>query len=374
MGGALRPAQHRLRQPQRLLKPRNKKFRGDGQIRTAEWSFCRALPYHLATSPIINTQRVAGIEPARRPWEGHRLPLHHTRPLGVGPRSRYHLLRPTTGPSTGAPGCSAERAGVVWIYAIPAWLFIPAAVIGSCLVAGGLLTAARKHLLRSELISHNDVAGPILSTIGTVLAVMMSFMVIGVWQEYDGSAQTVQFEAGALSDLHHLADGLRQPVREDLKNEVDRYINSVIYVEWPLMRHGGESQVAHDQAYRIELIVARITPHTAAESNLQQTALTLTQRFLDDRRQRIHDNRQGIPLVLWGTMMFIGALTVLFSFYFRVDRPFAQLTMVVALTAVISSTFVLIAELDYPFRGDIAISPESFVHVYDTIHNIGLQQ
>jgi hypothetical protein len=24
---------------------------GDGQIRTAEWGFCRALPYHLATSP-----------------------------------------------------------------------------------------------------------------------------------------------------------------------------------------------------------------------------------------------------------------------------------------------------------------------------------
>src|SRR6185437_9787936 len=24
-------------------------------------------------------ERVAGIEPARRPWEGHRLPLHHTR-------------------------------------------------------------------------------------------------------------------------------------------------------------------------------------------------------------------------------------------------------------------------------------------------------
>ena len=26
-------------------------------------------------------ERVAGIEPARRPWQGCRLPLHHTRAL-----------------------------------------------------------------------------------------------------------------------------------------------------------------------------------------------------------------------------------------------------------------------------------------------------
>src|SRR5579862_1346043 len=29
---------------------------GDGQIRTAEWGFCRALPYHLATSPFLFTR------------------------------------------------------------------------------------------------------------------------------------------------------------------------------------------------------------------------------------------------------------------------------------------------------------------------------
>lgn len=79
-------------------------------------------------------------------------------------------------------------------------------------------------------------------------------------------------------------------------------------------------------------------------------------------------NRQGIPLVLWATMMVCGCITVLFSFYFRVEHAGAQYIMVVALTAVIAITFTLIAELDYPFRGDIAVEPFAFEHILTALH------
>ena len=257
---------------------------------------------------------------------------------------------------------------------MPAWVFMCTAVIGSSALAALLLALARKRILRTNSITHNDVAGPILATIGTVLAVMMSFMVVGVWQEFDGSAQTVQTEASALADLHHLADAFPQPSRNHLKAKVDRYVTDVIAIEWPMMRSGNESFRVHDEAYQIEAAVTHIMPHNAAETNLQAAALEVTHRFLDARRERIHDNRQGIPLILWAVMMLIGCITVLFSFYFRVDRPFAQYLMVIVLTTVIAITFSLIAELDYPFRGDIAVSPAPFVHTYDSLHNIGFHQ
>lgn len=262
---------------------------------------------------------------------------------------------------------------MTFIYGIPAWLFISACVLGSCIIAGSLLTLTRNRISRNDLIAHNDVAGPILTIIGTVLAVMMSFMVIGVWQEYDNAAQNVQVEAGALSDIHHLADGLNEPDRHLLQARVDKYISIVLNVEWPLMQHGGESQVAHDTGYEIYKQIVHLRPATPAQQTLQSTALDMAMKFLDARRQRIHDNRQGIPFVLWAVMLFIGAVTVLFCFYFRVDRPKAQLLMVLAVTAVIAITFSLIAELDFPFRGDVAISTSSFEHVFKTVHNIGLE-
>jgi hypothetical protein len=244
-----------------------------------------------------------------------------------------------------------------------------AAVIGSCAIAAGLLVVWRTRITRNEQITHNDVAGPILATIGTVLAVMMSFMVVGVWQEYDQAAQTAQHEASAASDLHHLADAFPQPLRDEVHASVDRYINLVVIEEWPLMKHGRESQAAHDTAYQIQSLLTHFTPHDTTQELLQNLAMQYAGNLLDARRDRILSNRQGIPLVLWCTMLLCGFITVLFAFYFRVENPRAQFIMVMALTAVISLTFTLIAELDFPFRGDVAIEPSAFEHVLTALHS-----
>ncbi len=257
---------------------------------------------------------------------------------------------------------------------MPAWVFMPGATIFCCTLAVLGLAVTRNRIARNEMITHNNVAGAILGTMGTILAVMMSFMVVEVWQEYDGAAQEVQVEAGALSDLHHLADAFPNPMRNRVKAKVDKYIETVIRVEWPLMHRGEESALAHDTGYQIEALIAHFQPKTAFQNTLLSNALSLTQRFLDARRQRIHDNQEAIPSVLWATMLVIGTVTVLFSYYFRVEHPGAQYVMVVALTGVITLTFTLMAELDLPFRGDISVSPASFIHTFNTIHNIGLHQ
>ncbi len=325
---------------------------------------------------VAGNQRVAGIEPAHQPWEGRRLPLHHTRPstpvrqarpcvLPTGGAALRHALSDTAQESLVAV---TNRAGVVWIYGVPTWLFMILAVAVSCAIAVGLLAIVRSRITRNEQITHNDVAGPILATIGTVLAVMMSFMVVGVWQEYDQAAQNVQTEASAASDLHHIADAFPKGMRADVQNTVDRYITVVLNEEWPLMQHGGESQAAHDTAYRIQSIIEHYAPRDPVQQMLQARALDYAGTMLDARRNRILSNRQGIPLVLWSSMLTLGAITVVFAFYFRVDRPRAQYLMVIALTAVVSITFALIAELDYPFRGDIALDPYAFQHVIDALH------
>lgn len=245
-----------------------------------------------------------------------------------------------------------------------------ACVIGACALACASLAVVRKRISRNEQITHNDVAGPILTIIGTVLAVMMSFMTVGVWQEYDSAAQTAQQEASAISDLHHLADAFPPAMQRAVQTEVDRYIILVVNQEWPLMRRGGESRAAHDTAYEIQRTLNHWRAPNSGEQALQARALDLTGTFLDRRRDRILANRQGIPIALWATMLFIGTVTVIFSFYFRVDRPQAQYLMVIAETAVITIIFTLIAELDYPFRGDIAVDPYSFMHVMNALHGV----
>lgn len=260
---------------------------------------------------------------------------------------------------------------MTWVYAMPVSLLMLASVVVACSITGVALYWTRHRLTRNELITHNDVASAILQMLGTVLAVMMSFMVVGVWQQYDAAGQNTQVEASSLSDLYHLADALPLPTRTAIQANVSRYISLVLHDEWPLLMHGTESWRAYQTAYRIQNVVTHFKPPNEQAALVQSEAITYTSQFLDSRRQRIRDNMTGIPNVLWSTMLIVGAVTIFFSFYFKVEQPAAQHIMVAALTSVITLIFVLIAELDYPFRGDIAIHPDAYVHVYNALHHIG---
>lgn len=257
---------------------------------------------------------------------------------------------------------------MTWVYLFPSWVFAPLAVVVFGAIAGGGLLLVRRLGKSRDRITHNDVAGPIIGTAGTILAVVLSFMVVVVWQEYDTSAANVQREASAIADLHHLALGLPAPLRGVLQRDLDRYTDLIVSDEWPLMQHGKRSVLAHMLAYDVERDIVTYVPNTPHLETLQARALDLVQIFADARRQRLFDNDQGIPPFMWVSMLLLSAVTIAFTYLFRVDNLRAHLAMTVGLSAIVALIFVLIAELDYPFRGDISISPAAFTHVQATIH------
>ncbi len=258
----------------------------------------------------------------------------------------------------------------MWLYDVPVWVFVPIVVIAATALSMVGLHLARTLIKRSQLIPHNDVAGAIFGTIGTVLAVGLSFMFINVWTQYVMAANTVQQEASSVADLHHLADAFPQPAHAKIQDGLDRYMQLVINVEWPLMRSGGHSNAAYRAGYAVLNTVTSFKPKSSQEIMLQSHALDAANAFLDYRRQRLHANDDGIPNLLWAALIFVGCVVVIFSFYFRVDNPFEQRLMVAALASVIAVVMLLIFEFDYPFRGDVAVKPTAFQHTWNSIHNL----
>jgi hypothetical protein len=246
----------------------------------------------------------------------------------------------------------------------------PLAVIFASAVAMAGLHATRTAIKRNQKTSHNDVAGAIFGIIGTVLAVGLSFMFINVWTQYVMASNTVQQEASAVADLHHLADAFPAPTRAKIQDGIDKYIELVIKQEWPLMRTGGHSQAAHDVAYNVLGVITSLRPTTSQEIMVQSHALDAVNAVLDDRRQRLHANDDGIPQILWGALLFVACIVVVFTYYFRVERPFEQHVMVAALASVIVIVMLLIAEFDYPFRGDVGVSPAAFQHAWNSLHHL----
>jgi hypothetical protein len=256
---------------------------------------------------------------------------------------------------------------MTWVYSLPLWFASAIFVGGLCLVSGAGLLIVLKRVPQGSAVTHNDVAGPIMTTIGTVLAVLMSFMVVTVWQAYDTAAQVANNEAADLSDLYHLMIALPPDVRHPIRDDIYRYFQIVVHDEWPLMREGQYSNEAQVLSIAIVHRVATFIPQNAGQQNLQADAIVRAHAFFDRRRDRLFNNQQTVPGLVWIMMLFVAAITIASAYFFRVEDRRAHLLMTVCLGAVIGATFLMIAELDLPFRGPMQIPPRAIERAQATL-------
>ncbi len=258
---------------------------------------------------------------------------------------------------------------MTWIYDIPVWIFSIATIATMCAVACTGQWLVLRYLPTADFVKHNNVAGSLLGIIGTAYAVLLSFVVVVVWQQYNASDNIVSTEASAVSDLHRVSDSLPEPLGNTLKAELDRYVRLMIGQEWPAMQHGGWSPEAAHLADMITRQLTTAIPRNAAQQNTQALALNIDRAMLDARRQRLHDNETGIPWILWSTLWSAAAVTVGFSYLFGLENHRIHMIMTAALSTTLALMFVLIAELDYPFRGGAGISPHSWLLVQHFLHS-----
>jgi Protein of unknown function (DUF4239) len=256
---------------------------------------------------------------------------------------------------------------VTWVYTFPQWLLFIMVVSGMGLIAGLGLAVYRKIVPQSDDVSHNDVAGPIISTVGTILAVILSFMLVSVWQQYDQAGGTVVQEASAVADLYHAAANFPEPTQSNLRAALRTYTNAIIGSEWPAMRYGHVSASAAKASFGVLGIIIHYEPKTNAQQALQQDAIGFVNTFVDARRDRLFDNQSGVPMIFWIGMLILAGVTIGCAYIFRIQNEVMHVFMCVALAAVIGVVFVLIAEFDYPFRGDAQIAPTAWQALQATI-------
>lgn len=253
----------------------------------------------------------------------------------------------------------------MWVYAFPAWVFFTLSVLAACAVAAtGLLVFQRFVPPRDEL-SHNDVAGPIVGVFGTILAVAVAFLLVGNWQEYDAAAASVGQEASAAGDIFAMSTALPEPQRSAVRRDVQAYVDTLVNVEWPAMRHGGVSPQAKPLLKVLATDIAGWDPKTATAQNAQQASMTLLIQMMDARRTRLVTNDQGIPGYMWLTNWVLAILTIASCYLFRVRSRAVHFALILGLAAGIALVMCGTAELDYPFRGDMQLQPTPLVQLVD---------
>lgn len=256
---------------------------------------------------------------------------------------------------------------MTWVYAVPLWLAVLIFVGGAILIAGGGLALVQRYIPRDAEFTHNDVAGVIVGSIGTVLAVLLSFMVVTVWQQYEQAATGENEEANALADIYYGTTALPDNMGRPIRVEIAKYLSATINDEWPLMYRGEENTTSEIFAIRIVHHVQNLQPTTSAQANIQSNMIAHVHQFIDQRRARLFDNRLTVPAIIWTLLFFVALLMIALSFFFYVRSARSHMIMTVALGGVIGATFLMIAELDLPFRGPLQLPPHGLIHVQSSL-------
>jgi Protein of unknown function (DUF4239) len=253
------------------------------------------------------------------------------------------------------------------VYAIPGWLgLVLITVLCAGLACGGHVLVHRSF--RSvNFLENNEVAGFVIAVVGVLYAVLLGFLTVVVWEHYAQSDERAQAEVDAATDIWRFGHLLPAAHAGRIRTDVDRYAVVVAGDEWPKMRLGESSE--HAQQLVVDLIadVAAIPPNGPQLSNLQNQLFGRVQVMADLRRQRINDNRSTVmPVIKIG--LAIGAFIVIgFLYLFGLENFRVQLLTTAGVAAMIGVLMGLILLLDYPFRGDVSVSPERWFELHRMI-------
>ena len=78
------------------------------------------------------------------------------------------------------------------------------------------------------------------------------------------------------------------------------------------------------------------------------------------RSARLSAVQGHIPDVIWAIVFFGAAITTAYTYFFSYENFGMHLAMTATLAATLALIIVMIIALDWPFRGEISVSPDPF--------------
>ena len=243
-------------------------------------------------------------------------------------------------------------------------------VVGAAiLVSLSALWLIRRRLGSMSHRPSNDVMGFVYATIGVIYGVILGFVVVTVWQEFENASRRSDQEALTVANLIRLSPGLPGDAEAKSQQTLMSYLDVVINDEFPKMANGAQiDDDGIEQINELWNIYAQSQAEGDGKAYYEEGLDQLTQ-LGTLRRERLLSASEALPSIFWIVLISGGALTVGFAGAFAVESWTLHAWMVALLAALISVLLLLVVELNHPYRGDIRVSDHSYRFVQDQFAN-----
>jgi hypothetical protein len=259
-------------------------------------------------------------------------------------------------------GCAPEGTVTrTLLNTFPTWLLVVLTV--GCAVAlsvGGLVLVRRRF---PTLVARgvNEIVGVVIGVIAALFGILLGFVTIALYQDYTTAHETVRTEATELVQLYDDSRAFPPPTAAAIEHEIESYVAAVRFSEWKTMRDGGDSSpIGDERVGALYRVLRAYDPDTHARTAFYEDAVERLNDVVDARRARLNDASDEMPgalrlMLVLGAALLIGSLCLLGTQNRRL-----HVAMVVGVAVITSFNLLVVAALDNPFSGDIAISNEPF--------------
>jgi hypothetical protein len=230
-----------------------------------------------------------------------------------------------------------------------------AVVLAITLLALAGLALVRRSVALSTLESHHEVAGFILALVGVVYAVLLAFVVIAVWEQFEDAKSGADREAAMVGSLYR--DALVLDANGPLPRATEAYARSVVDREFPAMEEDHRDSPATDIALnRTWRALRSVRPGRGGGAAFYEQSVSDLHDVTEVRSTRIQSSGAQLPGPMWAVLLVGAAIVIGSTYFFGVANFRAQALMVGSLASIVGLVLFLILALDLPFTGDVGVS------------------
>jgi hypothetical protein len=239
-------------------------------------------------------------------------------------------------------------------------------IIGVTVLLSLIIALTFRLFFDTHLLEENtDLISAVYQALGMLYAILLTFTLWGVWQNFSEADDSVQREAYTLMDLMHMIEAVPRWEQLNIRPAALNYCNLVLDKEWPQLKimsneYINMKEASSCEAMKVVGLIQKIVPEGERELAIFSQMLNMLSAWLDSRRKRLLLARGNSAKALW-PLLLTGAL-VMFAFHglFVAKAMGIWLALLFGFSLVVGLTFYLIFTLDCPFAGFPSIDPEPF--------------
>lgn len=208
----------------------------------------------------------------------------------------------------------------------------------------------RRRAPEGSYFSDGDRASGVFGVLATGFSVLLGFIIVIAFQSYDQSVAGAEAEATVVLQQIETAQFLPEDTAEPLTGEIICYARSVVGPEWESLGDGTPGDTINPWAAEMYRTIKAADPQTATEQSAYDRWMDQTGERERARLDRSHGAGGLIPPPLWGILLVIFAVILVYMLFFADpgEGAVTQGMLMGSVTAVITMLLVLLVYFDNP--------------------------